>query len=188
MNLIIVIVLLLILILNASSLKIYSNRIIIRKSYSKINVIPETIDDSSELDFESSSSIKEKRETYKLIQIEQENNIKALQKASREFLLKLETANQNSKPTPISAILEPTKQVIITTPTVSTTAVSIPPVSKSTAEGMSSSESKAFDAGLLVAFPFIVATLGLFLFFPFLRDNLTSLLPPLPSVEEMMKN
>ena len=187
MNLIIVIVLLLILILNASSLKIYSNRIIIRKSYSKINVIPDTIDDSSELDFESSSSIKEKRETYKLIQIEQENNIKALQKASREFLLKLETANQNGKP-PISAIMEPTKQVIITTPTVSTTAVSIPPVSKSTAEGISSSENKAFDAGLLVAFPFIVATLGLFLFFPFLRDNLTSSLPPLPSVEEMMKN
>ena len=185
MNLIILAVLLLLSIENASS---FSNGIIIRKIYSKFNAIPDRLDDSSELEFESSSSIKERREKNRLLQIEQENNIKSLQKASRELLLKIEMANKNSKPTPI-AIIEPAKEASTSTSAVSTTAVSTTAVSTTAvSSSLVSSESKAFDAGLLIAFPFIVATLGLFLFFPFLRDNLTTSLPPLPSIEEMMKN
>ena len=147
---------------------------IVRKSIS-INAIPNTEDDSSELDFESSASIKEKKEKLKLAQVEQEKNVVALQMASREFLSKIEKSNENSKQTQTSAINLIKEEAPISAPVV--------PL-----EGISSSENMAFDAGLLIAFPVIVATLGLFFFFPFIRENLATSLPPLPSVEEMMQN
>ena len=161
-----------------------SSRIIIKKSI-KLNAIPNTEDDSSELDFESSSSIKEKKQKLRQMEIEQENNIKALQKASRDLLVKIEKEN-SSKPSQ-NAITIPTPAPI-STPISKPVVISSPSSSSSSSEGMSSSESKAFDAGLLIAFPVIVATLGFFFFFPFLRENLASSLPPLPTVEEMMRN
>jgi len=158
---------------------------IVRKSIS-INAIPNTEDDSSELDFESSASIKEKKEKLKLAQVEQEKNVIALQKASREFLSKLEKSNENSKQTQTSAINLIKEEAPISAPVVPTSPSSSS--SSSSLEGISSSENMAFDAGLLIAFPVIVATLGLFFFFPFIRENLATSLPPLPSVEEMMQN
>ena len=121
------------------------------------------------------------------MEIEQENNIKALQKASRELLVKIEKSNEISKPS--QSIIDIPKSTATSPVPVSIPVVASTPSSPSSSiEGMSSSENKAFDAGLLIAFPVIVATLGFFFFFPFLRENLASSLPPLPSVEEMMSN
>ena len=182
-------VVLLIVVLNvvlSYNINIRSNSII-RKSIS-IKAIPNTEDDSSELDFESSASIKEKREKLKLVQIEQEKNVIALQKASREFLSKLEKSNENSKQSQTSVVDAIKQAAPIPIPVPVVPSPSSPSSSSSSAEGISSSENKAFDAGLLIAFPVIVATLGLFFFFPFIRENLATSLPPLPSVEEMMQN
>ena len=165
------------------NINIRSNTIV-RKSIS-INAIPDTEDDSSELNFESSASIKEKKEKLKLAQVEQEKNVVALQKASREFVTKLEKSNENSKQAPESVVNSVKEAAPISLPVVPSSSSSS---SSSPLEGISSAENKAFDAGLLIAFPVIVATLGLFFFFPFIRENLASSLPPLPSVEEMMQN
>jgi len=180
-NMMLLVVLLLILnVVLSYNINIRSNTIV-RKSIS-INAIPDTEDDSSELNFESSASIKEKKEKLKLAQVEQEKNVVALQKASREFVTNLEKSNENSKQAPAS-VVNSIKEAAPVVPSLSPSSSSSSPL-----EGISSAENKAFDAGLLIAFPVIVATLGLFFFFPFIRENLASSLPPLPSVEEMMQN
>jgi hypothetical protein len=128
--------------------------------------------------------MKEKKEKMKLVQIEEEKNVLALKKASRDFLEKLEKSNENSKASSNSMmnVIQQSTSVPAQAPVV----VSSPPVSsKSAVEGKSTAENKAFDAGLLIAGPVIFATLGLFFFFPFLRDNLASSLPPLPDISEM---
>ena len=186
-NMMLLVVLLLILnVVLSYNINIRSNTIV-RKRIS-INAVPDTEDDSSELDFESSASIKEKKEKLKLAQVEQEKNVVALQKASREFVTKLEKLNENSKQAPASVVNSIKEAAPISVAVVPSLSPSSSSSSSSPLEGISSAENKAFDAGLLIAFPVIVATLGLFFFFPFIRENLASSLPPLPSVEEMMQN
>ena len=46
------------------------------------------------------------------------------------------------------------------------------------ASGMTSANSGAFDFGLLLAFPVIVGTLGLFFVFPLIKDQIALNLPP----------
>ena len=56
---------------------------------------------------------------------------------------------------------------------------SVPTAPAGMGEAMSTG-GQAFDFGLIIAFPVIIATLGLFFVFPLIRDQIAAGLPPVP--------
>lgn len=118
--------------------------------------------DSAELEVESSSDKKRKRELLERAIAESQ----ARADAEARKLQQAEAAKKEleSASTKNSVQLEQTVGPV--TPT--------PAFAKSSQLSLTSNESSGFDIGLLIAFPLMIGTLGFFLFFPFIGEILSA--------------
>lgn len=96
------------------------------------------------------------------VTVEQKANAAQTAKESTQSTVPLEP--------PVTAATEVSSKQVSITPTPTT------PTTVSTA--MSNKESKAFDVGLLIAFPIMIGTLALFFVFPLMKDQIAANLPP----------
>lgn len=138
-------------------------------------------EDSSEVSCESSTELLRRREVEERKQKEAiAIKLQAQQKEQQNIL---QSVASMFKPTPQS----PTSQSVVEIPTPTPTpaaipkasiAPSVPTTSIPSSTQLSQNKSTAFDFGLLIAFPFIVGTLIVFLVFPILGPQLAKTLPP----------
>lgn len=127
-------------------------------------------DDSSEIQSGSSSdklrAIQKKREEAEAAAKKAEETARLAAEAEAVALKSAKFVSKSvDKKVPVPVATE-TAAVVTTTVSAGT--------------GMSKSESGAFDVGLLIAFPIIIGTLGLFFVFPLIRDQIATSLPPVP--------
>jgi hypothetical protein len=144
----------------------------ILESYKKVNWIVD--EDTSEMEVESSSDLRSKIEmTDKLKSAEAEAYEKAFVLAKMNILREINVKSNAKSNAPETDTNQKTE---INSATVTNTTTSV-----TTNDSTNQKKGIVFDAGLIIAFPLMIITLFLFLFFPIIGPKLAGSLPPPPS-------
>lgn len=152
--------------------KLKAKGLVLRASESSDAPMWQVQDDSSEIECESSVELQRKRDAQKRKE-EEERRRKEEEELRRRQLEEEERLRQEQEKEEKLRVKTAVVTTNISTPKESQ-AVAAPTLSSSLSKG----EGKLFDISLLVFFPIIIVTLGLFFVFPLIAPEFSKTLPP----------